>query len=118
MTYSASTATIIRIPYITGLKPGSDFLYAATDVSIWSMIETGLALSASAAATLRPLYRKFTNRSFGGHTTPQGATGYHQNTQASARAGYMRNGSGNNHGHREHVVGWRDLGKNTEIRTE
>ena len=30
----------------------------------------------------------------------------------------MRSGSGNNHGHREDVGGWRDLGKNTGIRTE
>jgi hypothetical protein len=115
---SASIATIIRIPYINGLKPGSDFLYNATDVSIWSMIETGLALSACAAATLRPLYRKLTNHSLNGHTTPQGATGYPQNTLGTVRAGYVRSGSGNDHSHGGNIDSWPDPGKMTGTRTE
>ncbi|KAL1611991.1 hypothetical protein SLS60_000214 [Paraconiothyrium brasiliense] len=53
-----STATIIRIPYIKGLKDTGDFLYSTTDVAIWSTCETGIGLAASAAATLRPLLRK------------------------------------------------------------
>lgn len=35
-----------------------EFLYSTTDVAIWSTCETGIALAASAAATLRPLLRK------------------------------------------------------------
>lgn len=41
-----------------GLNDADDFLYATIDVAIWSTCETGIALSASAAATLRPLLRK------------------------------------------------------------
>lgn len=36
----------------------ADFLYATTDVAIWSTCETGIGLAASAIATLRPLLRQ------------------------------------------------------------
>jgi hypothetical protein len=59
---SASTATIIRIPYVHGLTNTGDFLYATTDVAIWSTAETGMGLAASSFATLRPLFRNFLSR--------------------------------------------------------
>lgn len=59
----ASTATIIRIPYVKNLKNLSDFLYATSDVAIWSTAETGLGMVASNLATLRPLLRTFLERS-------------------------------------------------------
>jgi hypothetical protein len=34
-----------------------DFLWATTDVAIWSTIEIGIGITASSAATLRPLFR-------------------------------------------------------------
>ncbi|TVY40375.1 Satratoxin biosynthesis SC1 cluster protein [Lachnellula occidentalis] len=55
----ASTATIIRIPYIKGLKNETDFLYAVTDFAIWSTTETGIGITACCAATLRPLFVSF-----------------------------------------------------------
>lgn len=53
----ASTATIIRIPYLHTLSNKQDFLYATTDVAIWSGVETGLGITAACLATLRPLLR-------------------------------------------------------------
>lgn len=55
----ASTATIIRIPYVHTLSDQTDFLYATTDVAIWSCVETGLGIAAACCATLRPLFRSF-----------------------------------------------------------
>ncbi|OBT76822.1 hypothetical protein VF21_04484 [Pseudogymnoascus sp. 05NY08] len=55
----ASTATIIRIPFISGMADISDFLYSTMDVAIWSTVEVGIGIVASAAATLRPLFRVF-----------------------------------------------------------
>lgn len=55
------------------MKNVDDFLYAASGVAIWSTVEIGIGITASAAATLRPLFRTF----FGGTssartgTTPQ-----------------------------------------------
>ncbi|CAG8983008.1 hypothetical protein HYALB_00003587 [Hymenoscyphus albidus] len=70
-----SVSTIVRLPYIQqlGLK---DFLYATTDVAIWSTVEPGIGLTASSMATLRPLFADFFSRSklFGG-TTPAGTLG-------------------------------------------
>lgn len=60
---SASAATIIRIPYIHTYKDQADFLYATTDVVIWSCAETGLGIAACSLATLRPLFRAFFSRS-------------------------------------------------------
>jgi hypothetical protein len=54
----ASVATIIRIPYVHTLGDEQDFLYATTDVAIWSCSETGLAITAACGAVLRPLFRE------------------------------------------------------------
>lgn len=56
--HSASIATIIRIPYVHTLGNEQDFLYATTDVAIWSCSETGLAITAACGAVLRPLFRE------------------------------------------------------------
>lgn len=53
----ASVATIIRIPYVHTLSDQNDFLYATTDVAIWSCSETGLGITAACCAVLRPLFR-------------------------------------------------------------
>lgn len=37
----------------------NDFLYSTMDVAIWSTVEVGIGIVASAAATLRPLFRVF-----------------------------------------------------------
>ena len=52
-----STATIVRMFYIHTLTNGPDFLYATTDVAIWSTVEPGIGITASSIATLRPLVR-------------------------------------------------------------
>ncbi|ESZ98168.1 hypothetical protein SBOR_1437 [Sclerotinia borealis F-4128] len=66
----ASTATIIRMPYLRGLSNIADFLFATVDVAIWSTAETGIGITACSVATLRPLFRNFFQRSnlFGGST--------------------------------------------------
>jgi hypothetical protein len=48
----ASTATIIRIPYLHGMSNLADFLYATSDVAIWSTVETGIGITAAAVSTL------------------------------------------------------------------
>lgn len=59
----ASIATIIRIPYVHTLGNEQDFLYATTDVAIWSCSETGLAITAACGAVLRPLFREILSSS-------------------------------------------------------
>jgi hypothetical protein len=60
---SASIATVIRIPYVHTLGNETDFLYATTDVAIWSCSETGLAITAACGAVLRPLFREILSSS-------------------------------------------------------
>ncbi|KAK1140284.1 putative cation-transporting ATPase 1 [Aspergillus melleus] len=54
----ASAAVIVRIPYLHYYKD-TEFLYATTDISIWSNVEAGLGITAGSLVTLRPLFRWF-----------------------------------------------------------
>jgi len=87
----ASTATIIRIPYVKDLSNQEDFLYATTDVAIWSTSETGIGIAASSFATLRPLFRTFFSRSrlFGGSSSQ----GTPNPWPSSGHPGYIRSRS-------------------------
>ncbi|KAH6622084.1 integral membrane protein [Boeremia exigua] len=53
-----STATIIRLPYTSTLKPyKGDFLYRTTDFAIWTTVEVGVGITAGCIATLKPLFK-------------------------------------------------------------
>ncbi|KAF9694973.1 hypothetical protein EKO04_006862 [Ascochyta lentis] len=53
-----STATIIRLPYTSTLKPyKGDFLYRTTDFAIWTTVELGIGITAGCIATLKPLFK-------------------------------------------------------------
>lgn len=85
--YSASTATIIRIPYVHTLKDTEDFLYATIEVAIWSCAETGLGIAACSIATLRPLFKAFLGR-----TNLGGSSSYKRNTSGAWPSGGRSNG--------------------------
>jgi hypothetical protein len=83
---SGSIATIVRIPYIYQLAQTSDFLYANTDVAIWSTVEPGLGITAAAMACLRPLVQTFlSSSSLLGSSKPTTAP-----ATTWRRAGYLR----------------------------
>lgn len=91
----ASSATIVRFPYLHTLTDIGDFLYSTSDVAIWSTVETGLGITAAAIATLRPLLRQF----FGGGSSAEGAgtsagTGWKRTGSGHPNNGYIRSGSG------------------------
>ncbi|KAH8725008.1 hypothetical protein GQ44DRAFT_739818 [Phaeosphaeriaceae sp. PMI808] len=52
-----STGTVVRMFYIHTLMNGDDFLYATTDVALWSTVEPGIGITAGSIACLRPLFR-------------------------------------------------------------
>ncbi|RHZ63772.1 uncharacterized protein CDV56_107339 [Aspergillus thermomutatus] len=54
----ASVAVIIRLPFLHYYKD-DDFLYSTYQIAIWSVIETGLGITAGSLVTLRPLFRWF-----------------------------------------------------------
>lgn len=54
--HRASVATIARVPYASQLLSNPDYLYNFTDLAIWSIVECGIAITASSLATLRPLF--------------------------------------------------------------
>ncbi|KAJ6073195.1 hypothetical protein N7467_011280 [Penicillium canescens] len=52
----ASVAVIIRIPFLQSYAD-ANFLYSTFQIAIWSVIETGLGITAGSLITLRPLFR-------------------------------------------------------------
>jgi hypothetical protein len=110
----ASVATIIRIPYVKDLANQADFLYATTDVAIWSTAETGIGLAACSFATLRPLFRSFFLRSklLGGSST-RGKSSSNP-WPSSGRPGYIRSES---RGGNESFGLRSDIGKNQGVTT-
>ncbi|KAL6708785.1 hypothetical protein ACN47E_002481 [Coniothyrium glycines] len=58
-----STGTVVRMFYLHTLLDGPDFLWATTDVAIWSTVEPGIGITAASLATLRPLMRIWFARS-------------------------------------------------------
>ncbi|KAK2597229.1 hypothetical protein N8I77_013090 [Diaporthe amygdali] len=75
----ASVATIARIPYAQQLLSNPDYLYNFADLAIWSIVECGIAITASSLATLRPLFVKMkllaTNHFTSRFTSSMGGSG-------------------------------------------
>ncbi|KAL4897345.1 P-type ATPase [Aspergillus ambiguus] len=61
----ASAAVIVRIPYLHTYKD-PEFLYATSNISIWSNVEAGLGITAGSLVTLRPLVRWVKGTTYGG----------------------------------------------------
>ncbi|KAM0330486.1 hypothetical protein ACHAQA_003430 [Verticillium albo-atrum] len=55
----AGVALLVRIPYVTRLPPGLEFLYKSIDVAIWSVMEPALGIIAACVATFRPLFKNW-----------------------------------------------------------
>ncbi|KAJ6082816.1 hypothetical protein N7467_006951 [Penicillium canescens] len=53
----ASSAVIVRIPFVKTFDDLDDFLYATVQIAYWSNLEVGLGITAGSLATLRPLLR-------------------------------------------------------------
>jgi hypothetical protein len=72
---------IIRIEYVRLVNLTIDFLFAVSNVSIWSMIEPAIGICCMAASTSRPLFSSLKDKS---------ATDYYQ---SNSRSGHMRSGT-------------------------
>jgi hypothetical protein len=70
----------------------ADFLYATSDVAIWSTCETGIGITASSLATLRPLIRQvFGSKIFGAGSTSERL--WTKSALNSKKGGYLRSQS-------------------------
>ncbi|KKK15858.1 hypothetical protein ARAM_003880 [Aspergillus rambellii] len=87
----ASAAVIVRIPYLHYYKD-PDFLYATTDISIWSNVEAGLGITAGSLVTLRPLFRWFRGTDYA-HSQSKGGKRTTGSMPLSSMNGMNRNGT-------------------------
>ena len=88
----------------------ADFLYATTNVGILSTSEIGIGITTCAAATLRPLFRRFLGRSQIGSSPADITPPWPSNP---TRAGYSRNREGGDSSADEE-----NIAMATEIRTQ
>ena len=51
-----SAASVVRLSYVHGLSYNIRFFEVGVDITIWSIIEVGLCITAASLATLRPLF--------------------------------------------------------------
>lgn len=58
---TGSAVSVVRLVYIHGLTYSTDFFSAGVNITIWSIVEAGLCITAASLATLRPLFRCFTD---------------------------------------------------------
>ncbi|KAL1881321.1 hypothetical protein Daus18300_001174 [Diaporthe australafricana] len=52
----ASCAVVVRLAYVESFR-NPDFLWATTEIAIWSTVEGGLAVTAGSLACIRPLFK-------------------------------------------------------------
>jgi hypothetical protein len=49
--------SVVRLAYIRGMTYKIDFFEVGVNITLWSIIEAGLCITAASLATLRPLFR-------------------------------------------------------------
>ncbi|KAK5790353.1 hypothetical protein VI817_007640 [Penicillium citrinum] len=67
----ASSAVIVRIPFVSTFLDLDDFLFSTVQIAYWSNLEIGLGITAGSLATLRPLLRHW----FGTRADPSYSAG-------------------------------------------
>jgi hypothetical protein len=80
---------IVRIEYVRLVNLTVEFLFAVSNVSIWSMIEPAIGICCMAASTFRPLFSSLKDKPKTGY--------YHSNTHSGHKSG--------THGSRVHGEG-------------
>lgn len=90
LVYSASSATIVRFPYLHSLVDAEDYLYSTADVAMWSTTETGLGITAACVATLRPLLKSWFNT--GSSAPGHGTSARHYKRTGSGHPGTREDG--------------------------
>ncbi|KAJ5396776.1 hypothetical protein N7509_004889 [Penicillium cosmopolitanum] len=68
----ASSAVIVRIPFVSTFLDLNDFLFSTVQIAYWSNLEIGLGITAGSLATLRPLLRHW----FGSRADPSYSAGF------------------------------------------
>ncbi|KAM0690996.1 hypothetical protein Q7P36_009766 [Cladosporium allicinum] len=52
-----SAVSVVRLAYVKGMSYNMDFFQVGVNITLWSIIEAGLCITAASLATLRPLFR-------------------------------------------------------------
>ncbi|KAL3952816.1 hypothetical protein ACCO45_012759 [Purpureocillium lilacinum] len=88
-----SSATIFRSTFVPTLLDGEDFLYATSDVAIWSTVEPGIGISAASLATLRPFLQLLSYKIGLSSTGPSNPDWQQRNHAPRFRLGYIKSSS-------------------------
>lgn len=69
-----SVASLVRIAFVHGLEPTSNFFKTTGHLEFWSVIEAGLGIAAVSLATLRPLFARCLGSARNTYGTPSRRT--------------------------------------------
>jgi len=95
----ASTAPIVRLPYLAGLLNNADFLWATTDVAIWSVVELGIGLIVISLPACRALFRSsrfFASTVASGSNNKSGSSKSSANNRSAQRDTFHQDGLSSN----------------------
>ena len=105
----ASLANVVRIPYAKQLLSNHDYLYNATDLSIWSLLECALGLTATSLAMLRPLFVRL--RVF---STTRMRSVFQSKSRTGGRHGTHEQSTARDKSHHDQAVGQDTLGEHSK----
>lgn len=88
---SSGFTVIVRIEYVRLVKISVEFLFAVSNVVIWSMIEPGIGICCMAASTFRPLFSSLKDKPKTGYYPSNTPSGHRSGTHGS-----RVHGAGNN----------------------
>jgi hypothetical protein len=54
---AGSAVSVVRLAYVRGMSYNMNFFEVGVNITLWSIIEAGLCITAASLATLRPLFR-------------------------------------------------------------
>lgn len=73
---SAGFTVIVRLEYVRIVNHSIDFLFATSNVTIWSMIEPAIGICCMAASTYRPLFASLKDKSTANYASNTKGSGY------------------------------------------
>lgn len=65
---SAASASLVKLHYLSSYGKFGDFLWDSTELTIWSVTEVNVAITAASVPALKPLFKAILGSTYGSHS--------------------------------------------------